>query len=101
MTPDHLRALSLYSDVEALFERAKRDRHIGLGALPEERIAALLVERLAPLLAELDDYCERIAGPLDVERHDLDATVMAMPSRRLERALKVHTSVLETRGGAA
>jgi hypothetical protein len=62
VTPDTLKALSLFPDLEALFERARDGRNYSLNALPEERLANLLVERLAPVLVEAEDLIAQISA---------------------------------------
>lgn len=62
MTPAILKANSLYADLEGLFERAKSAANYRLNALPEEEVAAELVEELAPVLVRLEDLIERLCS---------------------------------------
>jgi hypothetical protein len=62
MTPATLKALSLYPELVALFERAKSGRRYGLRALPEEQFAAFLVEELAMVLVRGEDLIERLSA---------------------------------------
>jgi hypothetical protein len=75
VTPDTLKALSLYPDLEALFERARDGRNYSLNALPEERLANLLVERLAPVLVEADDLIAQISAASSSRAQELISVV--------------------------
>lgn len=83
MTPEHLKAMSLYSALKGLFESARATRNYSLNALPEEEVSNLLVERLAPVLVEAEDLITRLA----------------QRPRRLARASRL--DVLNTLKGAA
>jgi hypothetical protein len=62
VTPETLKALSLYSSLEALFQAARAKRDYSLNALPEGEVANLLVERLASVIVEAEDLIERLCG---------------------------------------
>lgn len=57
-----LKAGSLYSALEGLFQAAKATRNYSLNALPEEEVSNLLVERLATVLVEAEDVIEKLAA---------------------------------------
>lgn len=77
MTAADLQSISLYGDLEDVFERAKAGRNYNLNALPEEEVANFLVEKLAPVLTELADVIERMIIRDSLAR-DLAASVSAL-----------------------